>query len=320
MKKVTVKKTQKRNYNVGKEDKFINRIIQLIESLKDEEWQTFHKEIHFDFPINALTNKRYKGVNLIILLLDIISNKFIINKYLTFNQISKLNGKLRRGSQGVPIEFFTPIYKHKENDSQIKEDEFLNLNDQEKKKYTKRNILRTYYVFNISQIENFEEFKINLEEEVKNNYSNDVEVNTNFEEIVNRLCEDKNLIINEILQGRAFYNFDLDEVFLPKKELFKSSKEYYSTLFHELIHWTGNVNRLNRPMQGMNEKSKYAFEELIAEIGSLIINLNNQDLSNFNNSIIYLKGWLKYTEKEEIENTLRKAFIESQKAVSYILY
>ena len=57
----------------------------------------------------------------------------------------------------------------------------------------------------------------------------------------------------------AFYSPSLDYVQLPKKEFFKSTAKYYSTLFHEVIHWTGHPERLNREMKGHNDQESYSF-------------------------------------------------------------
>src|SRR6516225_7787151 len=39
-----------------------------------------------------------------------------------------------------------------------------------------------------------------------------------------------------------------DSIHLPLKEQFPSAGDYYSTLLHELGHWTGHPARLNRDL------------------------------------------------------------------------
>ena len=50
---------------------------------------------------------------------------------------------------------------------------------------------------------------------------------------------------------------------------------YYSTLFHELTHSTGHESRTNRIKTNLNKfgshTTEYAFEELVAEIGSILL-------------------------------------------------
>ncbi|MDE0094138.1 MAG: zincin-like metallopeptidase domain-containing protein [Gammaproteobacteria bacterium] len=42
---------------------------------------------------------------------------------------------------------------------------------------------------------------------------------------------------------------------------------YWATLWHEVIHWTGHVSRLNRKQHEQWGDDTYAVEELIAELG-----------------------------------------------------
>jgi len=79
--------------------------------------------------------------------------------------------------------------------------------------------------------------------------------------------------------------------------MFESSEEYYSTAFHELIHWTGGPSRLAR-----SEILNYNFgedirsqEELVAEIGAAYLcQLAGLDSSQtLRNSVSYVQSWLK---------------------------
>ena len=45
------------------------------------------------------------------------------------------------------------------------------------------------------------------------------------------------------------------------------TQNYYATALHELVHWTGHLTRENRVFGAWTSR-EYAFEELIAEIGS----------------------------------------------------
>ncbi|OWK96985.1 ArdC-like ssDNA-binding domain-containing protein [Kaistella haifensis] len=48
------------------------------------------------------------------LYIDTLTNGFTSSLYATFNSISKAGGKLKKGSKGVVIEFFSFVYKHRE--------------------------------------------------------------------------------------------------------------------------------------------------------------------------------------------------------------
>jgi putative DNA primase/helicase len=71
--------------------------------------------------------------------------------------------------------------------------------------------------------------------------------------------------------GGAYYRLSADTIHLPARERFASAGDYYSTALHELGHWTGHADRLNRDMAHPFGTEAYAREELRAEIASLIL-------------------------------------------------
>ncbi|MFL0694481.1 MAG: zincin-like metallopeptidase domain-containing protein [Agrobacterium tumefaciens] len=46
---------------------------------------------------------------------------------------------------------------------------------------------------------------------------------------------------------------------------------FYSTLCHELIHWSGSKGRLSRDLSGRFGTEAYAMEELVAELGAAFL-------------------------------------------------
>ena len=74
--------------------------------------------------------------------------------------------------------------------------------------------------------------------------------------------------------NHAFYDSRLDFIGMPQKAAHDACEAYYSTLLHELTHWTGHPTRLDRSGiadAGSTELEAYAYEELIAEIGSAFL-------------------------------------------------
>ena len=68
----------------------------------------------------------------------------------------------------------------------------------------------------------------------------------------------------------AFYDRHCDFIGMPERAAHLPGDAYYSTLLHELTHWTSHPTRLNRP--GIADiGSAEAHEELIAEIGSAFL-------------------------------------------------
>ena len=72
-------------------------------------------------------------------------------------------------------------------------------------------------------------------------------------------------------QKRFYYREVKDVIVTPGFKLFpgRTQAEYYSGLFHELVHWVGHPTRLDRPL-GFDEESE-AKEELVAELGAALL-------------------------------------------------
>ena len=92
--------------------------------------------------------------------------------------------------------------------------------------------------------------------------------------------------------NKACYIPSQDKIKMPDFDKFKTDIDYYTVLGHELIHWTGATNRLDRKLS--QERKEYAFEELVAELGSALIAANLKIQSKpTKNTTAYINGWLK---------------------------
>lgn len=70
---------------------------------------------------------------------------------------------------------------------------------------------------------------------------------------------------------QAMYLPDLDEIRLPWPRQFTSPEAQCATALHELVHWSGHPGRLNRCFGQRFGDAAYAFEELVAELGSAFV-------------------------------------------------
>jgi antirestriction protein ArdC len=50
-----------------------------------------------------------------------------------------------------------------------------------------------------------------------------------------------------------------------------ATEAYYSTVLHELTHWTAPSHRCNRDLSGRFGTEAYAMEELVAELGAAFL-------------------------------------------------
>ena len=129
----------------------------------------------------------------------------------------------------------------------------------------------------------------------------------------------------------AGYSPSADKVYMPKPTDFfateneQSRSYYYTTLLHELVHWTGHYSRLNRFNHHVTYTRKdeefwqhYAFEELVAEIGSAMLSAYfGLSKGVREDHINYLAIWMSYIKSDP--QTLLKATALAQKAFDYLL-
>lgn len=131
------------------------------------------------------------------------------------------------------------------------------------------------------------------------------------------LAQMKNLPPIRTNYRRCAYDPIEDYISLPVMSAFENKEEYYSSLFHEIIHSTGHSSRLNR-LSIKDSRSAYSEEELIAELGSAYLcGMCGIDNSVLSNQAAYLQGWLsKFRDEPAV---LVKATITAQKVVDYLL-
>jgi len=105
---------------------------------------------------------------------------------------------------------------------------------------------------------------------------------------------------------------------MPELGQFHSPEHYYSVFAHEITHSTGNSNRLKRDMTGHFGDKAYAFEELVAELGSaMICGSLGLEAKPREDHAQYIKGWL--TALRGDNSFVISAASKAQKAADYAL-
>ncbi|HAZ00592.1 MAG TPA: hypothetical protein DCY97_00230 [Marinilabiliales bacterium] len=112
-----------------------------------------------------------------------------------------------------------------------------------------------------------------------------------------------------------------DLVCVPNSRNFFNDHQYYSTLFHELVHSTGHEKRLGRHRKMKEHKfgsKDYSQEELVAEMGAAYLcGISNIEKETIVNNVAYIKGWIRTFKNDP--KVLIIAAAQAQKAVNYIL-
>ena len=258
-------------------------------------------------PVNAVTDRKYSGINVTILWTAATSNGFNRDRWLTYNQARNAGGHVRRGEKGTVAILYRDIEVRRKDDSG---DLILDSNGNVIKEKIK--FIKGFTLFNVDQCEGLSE------EIVDGSTSSEEPPVWESHEEIESLLDSNGVQIRHDCDQAAYYPKD-DVVRMPVKKAFKTDSCYYSTLLHEVVHWTGHQSRLNRP--GIAKpldysKSAYAFEELIAEIGSAFLCAEfglNCDLRHES----YVISWI-----SELENDPKAIFATSAlawKARNYLL-
>jgi antirestriction protein ArdC len=221
-------------------------------------------------PKNLVSGKDYRGVNVLLLRASPFESPY----WLTFNQAKNLGGSVKKGERGAPV-IFWKISKD-ENDRGDVEKSF---------------VLRYYTVFNVAQVEG-----IAAPSPAAPKAFNPIE---ECERVVRAFRDPPRI---EHGGGSACYVPSLDRVQLPPRPAFSSVPEYYSTLFHELVHSTGAAHRLAR--KGVVDAIRfsshdYSFEELVAECGAAFL-CGHAGISAqvIDNSAAYIASWARKLRAE----------------------
>jgi len=119
--------------------------------------------------------------------------------------------------------------------------------------------------------------------------------------------------------GTPCYMLNKDCIRMPDYSEFKSARSYYSIKAHEYIHATGHDTRLKRTMVGNKNTKSYAFEELIAEIGSAFVTAHfGLDSKVKDDNIAYVNHWIGFLKKDE--KFIIEASRKAQNAFEYMLH
>jgi antirestriction protein ArdC len=91
---------------------------------------------------------------------------------------------------------------------------------------------------------------------------------------------------------RACYWPEPDRIQLPHRSAFDSTAAYYATWAHEAIHSTGHPQRLARDLDSAFGSESYAREELVAELGAVLLGDRLEIGSDNTNHAAYLAHWV----------------------------
>jgi antirestriction protein ArdC len=239
-----------------------------------------------------VTGEYYRGINVILLWIAAASKGYTADQWMTFNQAKNLGGCVRKGEKGTQIVFFNMFEKENAKTGEMDKIPFL----------------KSYTVFNVEQIDGLPEkfAPAQIIAEPIDGPAAVAELESFFKATGAKILTKGN---------QPLYRPSMDQIEMPAIEQFHSANAYYGVLAHECIHWTGAAHRIDR-LSG-NSKEDYAFEELIAEMGSVFVCSIIGAEPNFTNTAAYLNSWL--TALRNDKKYIFRASTAAQKASDYLL-
>ena len=206
-------------------------------------------------PYNPTTGNRYRGINILALMAAEHSDP----RWMTYRQAQAQGWQVRAGEKGTQIQHW--IWE--EARPRLGKDGQPEVDSEGKAIRALVRLARpkviTAAVFNAQQIDGIPDLEPTRD------------VGWDPLEKAEKLLQASGPSIQHSQGGGAFYRRSTDTIHLPAREQFVNAAGYYATALHELGHWTGHPDRLDRDMAHPFGTEGYAREELRAEIASLIL-------------------------------------------------
>lgn len=242
-------------------------------------------------PRNIVTGKPYRGINTF--LLGCTDSSW----FATYNQITEKGGTVKSGAKSLPVVFWNMKQKL----------------DRDTGYEMTIPILRYYRVFSLEDVHGIAA----PEPPEATRQFTPIEA---AERVIDAMPQRPEIKTG---QARAYYSPSLDYINMPRRELFLSDEEWYSTLFHEMGHATGHDSRLNRSTVTKSSyfgSSEYSKEELVAECCAAFLAAETGIVSVvIDNSAAYINGWLKALKSKDNKGMVIHAAAAGQRAADFIM-
>lgn len=280
-------------------------LVDMIDGGLSGKWEFSWNKIMSSDNMNYSSNTGYSMLNNMYLNSAIAANGFTCNLWLTGKQAMDKKWNIK-GKKSVAWVMKPNIYNKTDKDG----NKLIDSNGNNVMGYS---FGKPKYaaLFNCEQ---FEEYTPKVEKVLVQKFTDDSAAETFI----------SNLDADILHRGnRAFYSIGSDGITLPPKTAFKAVGDstalegYYGTAFHELTHWTGAKERLNRDIKNSFGTEKYAYEELVAEIGAAMLcqQLGISETPRADHAK-YIKSWLGGIKNNP--NAIMQAASLANQAVGYM--
>lgn len=268
-------------------------------------------------PFNPKSGVKYKGGNVMNLLLAQLERGSNDPRWMTLAQANKAGYGIRKGAKASYVEYWDfgqPLLTPKSDDPAKASVDVVSEPEGEETGTTRlsRPRPRVFYaqVFNGEDVVGLPAFERKLSWEPN--------------ELARKVLEASGATIEHRalakgsprLAASSHYTPPTDVITLPLPEQFKSAADYYATALHELAHWTGHGSRLGRDQTGAFGSAEYAQEELRAELASMFLCAALGVEGGVQNHASYTAAWL--TKLKGDKHEIFRAAKDAEKIVDFL--
>jgi antirestriction protein ArdC len=259
-------------------------------------WGTVAAKAALEMPKNAATQRRYSGINVLILWGAVIDRGFAGQSWLTFRQALGLASNVRKGERGTTVvdaDRFTPYDERQRAERDGDEPYAIPF-------------LKRFSVFNTDQCENLPEELMTAPASVPEGL-----ILPHAEALIAATDADF-----RVGGERAFYSPTHDFIQVPQPEAYFETINWHRTALHELGHWSGHPSRLGRDLSGNFGSALYAKEELVAEMTSAFVCASLGIVPTVRHTD-YIGSWLEVLREDD--RAIVRAASAASKAADYLL-
>jgi antirestriction protein ArdC len=259
-------------------------------------WGTTAAKASLAMPKNAATQRRYSGINVLILWGAVIERGFSGQSWLTFRQALGLGGHVRKGETGTTVVYadrFVPDEERRRAERDGDEPGAVPF-------------LKRFTVFNTDQCEGLPAELSTAPPPLAEGL-----ILPQAEALIAATAADF-----RIGGERAFYSPSHDFIQVPRPDAYFEPINWHRTALHELGHWSGHPSRLGRDLSGGFGSALYAKEELVAEMTSAFVCASLGIVPTVRHAD-YIGSWLEVLREDD--RAIVRAASAASKAADYLL-
>lgn len=276
-----------------------DQIIAAIEAGAGKVVMPWHRSGSNTRPVNIASGNAYRGINVLALWAAAENRGFGSGTWGTYRQWLAKNCQVRKGEKASLVVFYKEFDVAEQNADTGEED------------HSTRLFARASFVFNSAQVDGYEPPAVVTP-------ANPAETL----DAVERFVTSTGAAIQHGGES-AYYHRGTDHIQMPQKNIFigtdtmSATESYYAVLLHELTHWTGAKNRLDRTMGKRFGDDGYAMEELVAELGAAFLCADLSITASARpDHAAYIDNWLRVLKSDK--RAIFTAAAKASQAADYL--